>query len=393
MRVYLLLLPALFFKLIVYGQTAPLTFQENQSDSEKVVLLNEQASKFITLEPDSGIYFGELALKIGFRSKHFENLNKTHRILGWCFYQSQNFYKAKFHFQYALNDTSLDVFEKNKIYEALVNAAEKTSDYPLAYLFLKNSTLIKDSLNRQKQNDAIMQLQKQLVQKQEDSEDELKRKEKIWQMNKTRQQQLLVVAAVVVSTLLILSLVLFLLLQRNKKHFNAVLDEKNIVINATNDQNRKLQNELAGYEKLKDEIAKDKREHRLNNINDEEKPTVKPEAKKEQRSILDQFETASADERKKMIPRLESFVTIIPTQLQVIEQAFARHDWEMINNTLQTMKSIVHAAGLLQSETLINEINEHVNANATNRAVVKLLNVKSACTKTVKEIKKILEEQ
>lgn len=386
MRLYLLVLFSFFFKVIVNGQKTKI-----ETDSLMIISLNHQASKFITLEPDSGIYFGELALKVGFRSNHYEHLNESHRIVGWCYYNQQNFVKAKFHLQYALNDSGLNAFERNKIYEALINASEKTGDYQPAYLYLKNLTYARESVNRQKQKEALVQLQSQLSEKQKESEDELKKKERIWQMIKTRQQQLLVIAAIACVVLLLFTVILFFMMHRNRKTFNEILEEKNILIAETNDQSRKLQNQIAGYEKLKFDIAKDKREGRVQELVVEEPKQEIPEEKKWQTSIIDQYENAGVEERKKLLPKLESFAMIIPTQLQIIEQAFARHDWEMINNTLQSIKSIVHAAGLSQTETLINEINEHVNAKATNRAVVKLLQVKSACTKTVNAIKKNLE--
>ena len=84
------------------------------------------------------------------------------------------------------------------------------------------------------------------------------------------------------------------------------------------------------------------------------------------------------------------FLQIIPVELQNIEQAFAKHDWQVINASLQNMKPVMQELNLRKNETLINEINDHVNANATNRAVVKLLQVKSSSTKIAVAIKEIL---
>lgn len=388
MRLYLPAVFVIFLNFIASAQTE--SAKKNQTDSSMIVLLNDQASKLITLEPDSGIYFGELALKIGFRSKHYEHLNESHRIVGWCYYNLQNFAKAKFHLQYALNDSTRNLFERNNIVEALIRASEKTGDYQTAYLNLKYLTQLKDSINQQKHSVAIQQLKDELSEQQLTSAEELKQKEKLWQMTKTHQKQLLIVAILGCAVLLLLKIILFIKMHRNRKKFNEILEEKNISISESNDQNRKLQNEISGYEKLKEQIARDKRDNRVYEIAVDEKQPQQ-ELKKEQQSVIDQYENSSAEKRKELLPKMESFLMIIPTQIQTIEQAFARHDWEMINNTLQTMKPIIHGAGLNQTEILINEINEHVNANATNRAVVKLLQVKSACTKTVGAIKNILE--
>lgn len=386
---------SLLICLLIVFSTLTLSAQLNNSDdaladSVKIIALNAQAAQYITLEPDSGIFYGEQALKIGYRIKHYENLNESHRILGWCYYNQQNFYKTKFHFTYALNDTLLSVFEKETIYEALVISSEKTGDYLNAYINSKKLSQLKDSANLQKQNEIVLELKNQITIEKQDQTDELKAKEKIWQMNKTRQQQLLVIAAILLFALMLLAITLFVLLSRNKKHFNNVIEEKNIAILENNEQNKKLQDQLLDYEKLKVEIERNQRENRIQKITSAEPKSTSTEEKKAALNIVDQYKNSSEDEKRKLQPRLESFVTIIPTQLQIIEQAFARHDWELINNTLQTMKSIVHAAGLYPTEILINEIDEHVNANATNRAVVKLMHVKSACTKTVVAIREIL---
>ncbi len=392
MRCYLFFFLCFVFNVDAFAQNKIDKAEKAVADSSMVILLNGQAGKYINQAPDSGIYFGELALKVAFRSHHYEYLNESHRIVGWCYYNQQNFAKAKFHLMYALNDSSITSLEKNKIYEALLNSSEKTKDYEHAYLFLKIIAQTKDSINRQNQDETLLQLQNQLNETQKISNEELQRKEKILQASKTRNEQLFIIGVVVVFALMLLTFFLLFLLDRNKKQFNKSLEEKNFLITEIKNQNQNLQNKIADYERLKSEIAKDKREGRIEEISIDKKKEEEATEKKESTSIIDQYQVATDEEKIKLLPKLESFAKTIPAQLQIIEQAFAQHDWQTINSTLQNMKPIIHEAGLDKCESLINEINNHVNSNATNRAVVKLLSVKSTCIKTINAIKMVLEK-
>ena len=392
MRSYLSVFLCIILNINAFTQNKIDKAEKAIADSSMVVFLNGQAEKYISQMPDSGIYFGELALKVGVRSHHYEYLNESHRIVGWCYYNQQNFSKAKFHLMYALNDSSLSSPEKNKIYEALLNASEKTKDYEQAFLFLKIITQSKDSINRQNQNETLLQLQNQLTETQRASQEKLQRKEKILEASKTRNEQLIIIGVVVVFVLVLLILLLLFLLERNKKKFNKSLEEKSFLITEINNQNQNLQFKIADYERLKSEIVKDKREGRIQEITIDKKKEEETTEKKEPTSIIDQYQLATGEKKTKLLPKLESFANTIPAQLQIIEQAFARHDWQIINSTLQNMKPIIHEAGLDKCELLITEINDHVNSNATNRAVVKLLSVKSTCIKTINAIKTILEK-
>ena len=134
----------------------------HEDDSLKIISLNQQAAKYISGNADSGIYFGELALKVSLHAKQYEHLNETHRILGWCYFQQQNFKKAQLHLQSALNDSALKTEDRNKIYEALIVASENNGDYQHAYLYFKYITHFKDSVNQQKQLNTLSELQTQL---------------------------------------------------------------------------------------------------------------------------------------------------------------------------------------------------------------------------------------
>ena len=64
-----------------------------------------------------------------------------------------------------------------------------------------------------------------------------------------------------------LKILLWFLMDRNKKKFNKTLEKKNVLITEINNQNQNLQNKIADYERLQSEIAKDKREERIEEIN------------------------------------------------------------------------------------------------------------------------------
>ena len=355
-------------------------------DSAKIKLLNDLAAKYIYTDPDSGIYFGEQALSFGLHTKRFDMLDETHRVLGWCYFNGENYAKAKMHFQFSLNDSTLQLNERIRIYDALVKASEKTGDFKSAFYDLKNSQSLRDTALSKKVDEKLKEMQYEYDTKIHIGKQEYQKKESYWKIIKLRQEQFLLGITIIAAAILIIAIVLWVLNIYKGKAIQQITEEKNILIA----ENSRLQNEMIGYEKLKGEAGRGKRETRTQTIA-AEKPFEEKEKKAPQQSIIDQYKSADVEQKKELLPKIETFLMIIPTQLKTIEQAFARHDWEMINTTLQTMKPIISAAGLQQSETYINEINEHVSANATNRAVVKLLSVKSTCTKAIDEIKRVLE--
>ena len=147
---------------LLYGRVAAKEIATRENDSLKIISLNQQAAKYISSNADSGIYFGELVLKLSQHTKQYEHLNETHRILGWCYYQQQNFKKAQLHLQSVLNDSLLKIENRNKIYEALIISSENNGDFQHAYWYLKTISHFKDSVNQQKQSEAISELQTQL---------------------------------------------------------------------------------------------------------------------------------------------------------------------------------------------------------------------------------------
>ena len=391
MRVNLRKVCGLIFYLLLNGRVIARETVNHEDDSLKVIALNEQALKYSSLNADSGIYFGELALKLSLHAKQYEHLNETHRILGWCYYQQQNFKKAQLHLQSVLNDSSLKVQDRNKTYEALSIAAEKNGDFQHAYWYLNTTSHFKDSLNQQKQSSTLSELQSQLdanAQLKKEATEQYQKLVKTADEKDTQLKEIFIASEVLL--LLVIGLLCFLLYYNNKK-FKKAVAEKNIELSHFKKQVDDYQSEFAGLHHLKNEVEAEHRERRKEEIIVEEKPPVIVEPQPQKISLLDYYPNASEEERKIIIPRLKLFHQNIPIQLQQIEQAFSKHDWNKINDTLQSIKPFVQSLGMQKEESLINQINEHVNTNATNRAVVKLLQVKSSCLKTIGVIESILK--
>ena len=272
------------------------------------------------------------------------------------------------HLQFAVNDTTLSIADRIKIYDAITITAENNRDYPTAFLFSKKAQQIKDALNEQKQSMALADLQRQLDMQQELQKIELKQltaQLKLETDNEDQLKQIFLASEVLL--MLVVGLLCFLLYYNNKK-FRKTLKERDAAVKEAVAQYSKLLNEMSGYEQLKTEIEEEKRESRIQDIETEKKSSAKREIKEPQVSLIDQYPKASDQEKRNMLPIFNSFLQIIPVELQNIEQAFAKHDWQMINASLQNMKPVMQDLRLTKNETLINEINDHVNANATNRA-------------------------
>ncbi len=381
----------LLFNFISNGKNKPEATIYTAEDSTNIILFNQQALKYLTLQPDSAIYYGELALKLSIRSKQFDHLNETHKIIGWCYFQQHDYKKAQTHLQFAVSDTTLNIADRIKIYDALAIASENNHDYQNAFQFLKKSQQVKVAVSEQKQSMALSDLQRQLDIQQELQKAELKQQSAQLKFATDSEDQLKqIFLASEVLLLLVVGLLCFLLYYNNKK-FKKSIKEKDIAIAEANTQLNKLQNEMSGFEQLKTEIEEEKRETRIHEIETEPKLSPKREIKESPPSLVEQYPNASADDKRKMQPLFTRFLEIVSNELQNIEQAFSKHDWQAINTSLQNMKPAMQDLRLSKNEILITEINDHVNANAANRAVVKLLQVKSSCIKNVSLIKGFLE--
>ena len=147
---------------------------------------------------------------------------------------------------------------------------------------------------------------------------------------------------------------------------------------------------MAGYEQLLREIETEKRENKIQKIEIESVPPNISETASQTLSLIDYYPSANAEEKNSIRSLFHQFFRVVSHELQIIEQAFAKHDWIAINTSLQNMKPVMHDLKLSKNELLINEINEHISSNTTNRAVAKLMQIKSSSTKTMSTINEML---
>ena len=360
------------------------------NDSTETIQLNKLALKFQDQQPDSVVYYGEKALKLATRAKQYYLLNDLHKITGYSYFQLKNYKKAQYHLQFSTQDSALNITDRYKIYDALVISSEYNRDYPRAYFYLKNLEQLKLEINNEKHENALLNVKSQLMLSEKIRDDEKTENIKLLQLTTEKEEQLktIFIASEVV-LLIVIGLLCFLIYHNNKK-FKTALKETQNEIETIKNKHGKLTDEMSGYEQLQTEIETEKRKPIVQE-NVVETPVIQPATVETNPSLIDLFWDASEETKKNMLPKLQLFLQKIPQELQNIELGFARHDWQMINTTLQTIKPLVNSVGLHRSEMLINEINEHVKSNATNRAVIKLLQVKASCTKAIVAIEKLVK--
>lgn len=128
-------------------------------DKDNSVLAAVMYSDRCNIHLDLGNYTeaiadGEKALAIMDRVNFGTNYQLTHYYIGTACVRSGRFEKAKFHLNKAIESTNILKF-KAQFYEQLIEANERSGDYPAAFRASTQFSKIKDSINTIQENDRI----------------------------------------------------------------------------------------------------------------------------------------------------------------------------------------------------------------------------------------------